>query len=185
MSERFQDKIQSLVEKRVIEATKKQLTQKLVLISKYLGRPIIAQTLFSRDFDDRQEEDFIYDRNIPMMEFSEDRQYAVSDWEDRDTGFHFDGLRCGINLCITTLIYDNKLDELKATYNGYVVFAEVEGELKAYAPFPAWEDAVEMFYEAAVEIERKKLMEQNAKKKLENQEKMKSFWQKFRMLWGY
>jgi hypothetical protein len=184
MQERFQDKIQSLVEKRVIEATKKQLTQKLVCISKYLGRSIIAQTLFNKDFDDR-EEDFIYDREIPMMRFSEDRTYAVSEWEDKETGFHFDGLRCGINLCVTALIYDNKLEELKATYNGYLVFAEVEGELKAYAPFPAWEDAVEMFYEAAIQKERKTLLEENAKKKQQNQEKMKGFWQKFRMLWGY
>lgn len=188
MNERFQDNVHALIEQRVIEASKKQVPQKLLSVAKWLGRPIIAQTLFGDRLDDtwKYDDDMIYDPNsIPTMKFSEDRTYEGGEWGSLDRGYNFDGLKCGINLCITALLYDNKLDELKATYNGYLVFAEIEGALKAYAPFPAWENALDMFYEAAVQREREQTIKEKAKRQEVNRQKMKNFWQKFRMLWGY
>lgn len=180
MRDQAEEKIRALIEQRVIEATKKQMTQKLLLIAKFLGRPIIAQSILGNKLDDpwRLEEDIIYDpTNLPLQDPDE--------WSTTERGFHFDGLSCGINLCITALFYDRKVEELKVTYNGYMVFAESEGVLRAYAPFPAWENAVTMFHEAAVQKEKKKLIEEKQHKQEDNRRKRESFWQKFRMLWGY
>lgn len=180
MSDRFKEKVHALIEQRVIDATKKRLTQKLMLVAEYLGKPIVAQSAFGdRYFDPYVREDpMIYDDDpIPV--------HDPDEWSTSERGFHFDGLKVGINLVVTALTYDGKLDELKATYNGYLVFAEIEGELKAYAPFPAWEDAVDMFYEAALQREKKRTVEKREQRQEENRQKMQSFWQKFRMLWGY
>ena len=180
MRNQAEEKIKALIEQRVIEATKKQMTQKLLLIAKYLGRPIIAQSVLGTKLEDpwRLEEDIIYDpTNLPIQDPDE--------WSTTERGFHFDGLSCGINLCVTALMYDRKVEELKATFNGYMVFAEAEGALKAYAPFPAWENAVNMFYEAAVQKEKKRLLQEKEQRQEENRKKAAGFWQKFRMLWGY
>lgn len=180
MSERFKEKINSLIEQRIMEATKKQITQKLLCVSKYLGRKITAQSMFADPLRDhwQTDEDLIYDPNHISTN-------DPDDWTITDRGFYFDGLKCGINLCVTVLLYDDKVSELKATYNGYLVYAEIEGEVKAYAPFPAWENALDMFHEAAVQVEKKRMMEHKEIRQEDNRQKMQSFWQKFRMLWGF
>lgn len=173
----MKEKIKALIEQRVIEATKKQMTQKLLLISKMLGRPIVSQTsVVGTKLENPWEEDLIYD---PM------RVHDADDWDTTDIGYYFDGLSCGINLCVTALIYDGKVYELKTTYNGYLVFVEKDGELKAYAPFPAWEDAVNMFYEAAVQREKARELKMKVEREAENKKRRATFWQTIRSLWGY
>lgn len=180
MQEKFEDKVKSLIEQRVIEATKKQITKKLFCIAKQMGRPIISQSIVRNKFNEiwRYEEDFIYEPQTLVQEPHE--------WDTLDMGYYFDGgLKCGLNLCVTAMVYDEKLSEIKATYNGYLVFAEAEGELKAYAPFPLWEEATDMFYAAALEKEKQYLLKEKESRKERNKQKMFSFWQKFRAIWGY
>jgi len=179
MQDKLKEKVQALIEQRVVEATKKQVTQKLLMIAKYLGKPIISQSTFGDKYFDPyyREEEMIYDDKLSVQDPDE--------WTTVERGYHFDGLKVGINLVITSQTYDEKVSELKATYNGYLVFAEVEGELKAYAPFPVWEDAVNMFHEAAIQVEKKRLVEQRVVRIDDNRQKMEGFWNKFRMLWGY
>jgi hypothetical protein len=180
MKDKFDEKIRSLIEQRVIESTKKRITQKLLMISKYMGRPIISQSVIGD-----LEESWHRQGDYGLL-YDPTKIYDAEDvGEPYDRGYHFDGLKCGINLCITVMVFDNKISELKATYNGYLVFAEMEGELKAYAPFPAWEDAMDMFYEGAVQMEKKKMEQEKAKRQEANKRAFSSYWQKFRMLWGY
>lgn len=156
------------------------MTKKLLTIAENLGKKIIAQSVVGNKLDDPwrlEDEDMVYDPTVIHE--------ADEDWSSTDLGFHFDGLKCGINLCITAMLYDNKLSELKATFNGYVVFCEEEGELKAYAPFPTWENAVEMFYEAALDIEKKRLLRAKEVRQTASKERMNEFWSLFRRLWGY
>lgn len=175
MAEKFDEKIKLLIEQRVIQATKNQTTVKLYNIAKYLGKPIISQSIFN---DAPQEDPIFYDGNkIDVRD--------PDDWNTIEYGMYFDGLKYGVNLCITALIYDGKLDELKATYNGYLVYAESEGELKAYAPFPSWERPVDMFYEAAIQAEKEKAKQEQIQRRETNRKKMSDFWKKFKSLWGF
>lgn len=176
----FNEKLEALIEQRVIEAAKKQVTKKLLCISTNLGKPIISQSFIGNKLygTGHLQEDLIYDPNrIPIQE--------PEDWSSVEHGYYFDGLRCGINLCITAMIYDGKVDELKATYNGYLVYGESRGELVAYAPFPTWEDAVDMFYEGALQAEKAKLLKEREEKKEKNRQKMSIFLDKFKSLWGW
>lgn len=174
----FKENIKSLVEKRIIEATKKQITAKLFCIAKNLGKPIISQGLFSNPLVNvwETENDMIYDPNKVM---------DADNWDTHQLGYSFDGLKCGINLCVTALCEHDKLSEIKATFNGILVFAEMDGEIKAYAPFPAWEQPLMMFYDAATTSEKKKVEEQKEEIRISNQNKLSKYWEKFRKLWGY
>ena len=180
MNSQLEEKLRAFKEQRIIEATKKRLTQKLITIAKYMGRPVIAQHVISNKLDDPwqlQDEVMVYDPTTNILN--------AEDSYTSDLGYHFDGLKCGINLCVTSMYFAGKVSELKATFNGYLVFAESEGELKAYAPFPVWENAMDMFYEGAIVQEKKRLSEEKQKRQEDNKRQMGTFWTRFRMLWGY
>jgi hypothetical protein len=174
------DKIARLIEQRVFQATKKQVSLKLTNVARVLGKPIISQSVFNNYLSDAWNmpgEDMVYDDNHVYE--------ADEDSSDTHRGWYFDGLKFGINLCVTALVYHDRVVELKATYNGYVVFAEIEGNLKSYAPFPAWEDAVNMFYEGSVTVDRRRQQEESLRKKEEFSKRWGEFWKSFKMLWGY
>jgi hypothetical protein len=174
------DRIKSLVEQRVIEAARKQMNLKLSSIAKQLGKPIISQSVFSNYLPDvwaLPDEDIIYDPSVV--------QTADEDWNENQIGYSFDGLKFGVNLCINILIYEDKVVEIKTTFNGYLVYAEIEGDIEAYAPFPAWEDYVEMFYQGATEKEKDRIIKEYEDKKEEKNKRFKKFWESFRGLWGY
>lgn len=156
MSE-FEDKIQLWKDKRIIESVEKKITQKLESISKNLGRPIISE--YGVDEED-----------LPITEY---------------LGHYFDGLKYGINLCITCMIYEDKLVDIKATYNGYLVYHEIEGTLEAYAPFPEWENALEMFYEGTKKTDKQNIIKERENARKINMKLAYSFWEKFRHTWGF
>lgn len=173
------EKIQSIIEERLIQATKKELTKKLTTIAQMLGKPIIAQSSLSTKLDDpwSLEDPFIYDPVVNIRE-------ADDDWNTSERGYYFDGLKCGLNLCVTVMSYDSKITDIKATWQGYLVYLEVDGELKAYAPFDAWEDVLNMFYQAAVARQKKREEVEKKEKAEENKRKVSQFWERFRQYWG-
>lgn len=179
----LKEKIRYLIEQRKIEATKKQIVQKMILISRVLGNQIVSTTTSSA----RMPQLWQLDSNNKMLDDEGDIVKLEEDdtWIDYEMGFCFDGLKCGINLCVLCLAYDSKVVQIKVTYNGYLVFLESEGEISAYAPFPAWEEAMEMFYEAAVVKEKTKLMEEKALREQERKTKLSEFFRAFKALWGY
>lgn len=166
-----------------MQAAHKMVSQKLISIAKNLGHRVIASSVFRNKLPDawQYDNDVFYEGTEPKIEKIEEDD----DWIEYNLGFFYDGLKCGINLCVTILAYDKKVVEIKATYNGYVVYAEVEGEVKAYAPFPAWEDAMNMFYEAATAREKVNLKKEKEEEREKNKKLFSHFWQAFRMAWGY
>lgn len=175
----MREKIKELIEQRIIEATKKQVSSKLNNIARSLGNPIIASTAFNNYLPDAwalPDEDVIYDPTVI---------HDAEEWEEENRGFHFDGLKFGVNLVITSLMYGKQVVELKATYNGYLVYAEIEGDLRAYAPFAVWEENMEMFYEGAIAKEKSRMQAEKEQAKEDLKKRFSNFWKSFRMLWGY
>lgn len=166
------EKVRALIERRIIEANEKKITNKLYSVAKVLGRSIISQN---------ESGTFLQD----VWKLPDDELPEYDDWEQQQHGFYFDGLKCGINLCIKAIVYDEMLYEIKSSYNGYLVYHEEEGQLRAYAPFPEWENQLEMFYEASVLKEQR--ITQHAKQEKEEQKRKRgeSFFKMIRSLWGY
>lgn len=180
MGNKFEDKIQSLIEERTIAAIKKQVSQKLQSIARNLGKPILSQNYMHSKMNNVDDMDHELNMIYDPIQIDE-----MADWHVTENGYYFDGLKYGVNLSIIALIYEDKLFELKATYNGYLVFAEIDGILKAYAPFPLWENAMEMFYEGSSQREKKRIAKEREEKKEMNKKRMQSFWEKFRHSWGF
>lgn len=176
------EKIERLIEDRINEATRKQINVKCNCIARSLGKPIAARSMFTNYLPDvwalPTEDDMIYDPS---------RIREAEEWENsgEDLGWAFDGLRFGINLCIHAMTYEKRVVELKTTFNGYLVYAEIEGQIKAYAPFPAWENHVNMFYEGALAQEKTRLDKEKQLKLAEKKRRFANFWESFRLLWGY
>ena len=167
----IEQRIRSLIEKRTIEATKKEVSKKLHTIVRAFGRPIIEQTVPYTSLPDFWEVDApeipeVYDDHIYLR------------------GYYFDGLNRGVNLCVKLLIYDGHVSNLEAIYNGYTVFTESEGELKSYAPFPSWEEAMERLYEYAKPVDAEKIKEEKREKREKDRKKALTIMQKIRLLWG-
>lgn len=167
------EEIKSRIEKRVIEAREKSMTPKLILIAKNLGQPMISQN-----------------ENVTFLPDSwtlpdDDELPEHGDWNLETLGYYFDGLKCGINLTVKTLIYEDQPHEVKATYNSYLVYLEEEGRLRAYAPFKVWEDAIEMFYEAAIVAEQKKIKREKEEKKKQDKVRTRGILSRLRDLWNF
>lgn len=180
MSQQFKNKIEELIEQRTIKSVTEKVPLKLYTIAKILGKPVVTQHNDVKEFN-TDRDGWIYD----PIEYEE-----ITDWATSLSGFYFDGLRYGVNLCILTSGYtedENKfvLTEIKATYNGYVVFHETDGELQAYAPFAGWETYLNSFYEAADQKEKKMSADKIKERKENNQSKINEFFQKFKNLWGF
>lgn len=167
----IEQRIKSLVNDRTIEATRKELSKKLQVIVKAFGKPIIEQTVPYNALPD------FWETKAPEIpEINDDHIYL--------RGYYFDGLNRGVNLCIKMTIYDSHLAELRVTYNGYQVFLEGEGELKSYAPFKSWEDAVERLYTYAKPTAEEKVKKELEEKRKENRKKAMTIMDKLRLLWG-
>jgi len=168
----IEQRIKSLIDKRTFEATRKEVSKKLQTIVKAFGRPIIEQFVPYNVLPD------FWETEAPEIpEISDDTIYLK--------GYYFDGLSRGMNLCIKCTIHDNHMAELRATFNGYQVFLESDGELKSYAPFPTWEDAMERLYTYAKPTAEEKIKDDKLKQKETEKKKALSMMQKFRLLWGY
>jgi hypothetical protein len=168
------DKILKFVENRRLEAIKDQIGNKMILIVRSLGQKITS-------VQKPQENYFLYQEEVPEAAGKE----TISGWTESDYGWYFDGLRFGTNLTITCMGHEDKIFEIKCTYNGYCVFEEIEGNIKSYAPFPEWRNKLEDFYllSSQREMTKKKL---NKTSKIENnQKKMNGIIQKLKLLWNY
>lgn len=171
-------KERAIIEKRTIEATKKNIMGKegkLGVIAQWLGSPIIRQ---GGGFMDHE---YLID---PYDNRSEDEKMPVFDERSEfldEEGWVFDGLQAGMHLEIKYNHYSTQLD---CYYKGYCVYKEVAGDLLGYAPFPEWEGMVDRLYvvakrkrDDAMQFEEVAMMEK-VKRASQN------FLQKLRMRWG-
>jgi hypothetical protein len=171
------DKEKRIKEQRVIEAAKKNLmgaSGKLGSICRYLGESIkgVGGSLYDSyeyEFDSWGEED---PDELPTMEI---------DTSVYSMGYLFDGLSRGMHLEIKYLSYEKKLT---CHYEGYEVYQEVEGDLRAYAPRPEWETLIDNLYKITQTTARKKKKQQAAEDKAELKTRAKGFLQKLKDRWG-
>jgi hypothetical protein len=73
--------------------------------------------------------------------------------------------------------------EINVSYNGYVVYKEVTGELERYTPNDEWEKIIDNLYESSIKTDKKmrqKQVEENVvlanRRKKEILEKLKTKW---------
>lgn len=172
----MQDHIRALIEKRTFEAAKKEISKKMQIIARYLGRPVIEQISTARDLPNFWE----------LEDNPDDFRIVEADENMREVlrGYYFDGLKYGVNLTIHTLTYEDKVKEIKAHYQGYLVFQESEGELQGYAPFTSWENHLNSFYEAALPVEQKQIIHEKEVKKESNKKKMQALMKRLKLIWG-
>ncbi len=168
----LEERIQRLIEKRTLEATKKELSKKLQTIVKAFGKPIIEQVVSYSTLPD------FWETEAPDILESGDDSIHMH-------GYYFDSLSWGINITIKLIIHDTHMSELCVHYNGYQVYWESEGELKSYAPFESWENALERLYNYAKPMAEKKTQEEKIKQKETDKKRAMSIMQKLRLLWGY
>jgi hypothetical protein len=171
------DKEKRIKAQRLIEAASKNLlgaSGKLGSICRYLGEAIkgVGGTLYDSyeyDFDTWGEED------------PEDLPTADIDTSVYSMGYLFDGLSRGMHLEIKYLSYEKKLT---CHYKGYEVYQEVEGDLRAYAPFPEWEILIDNLYKTTQTTARAKKKQMAEEEKAKKMTHAVSFLQKLKDRWG-
>lgn len=175
------EKEKQLHDQRLLEATRKGLMGldgKLGCVVKYLGQPIMDQTA---SFYMPNEMYF------PWREFEEEPTgkcgIPEADAEEgiMEIGRQFSGLSSGVNLEITYLEGEK---ELKAVFDGKLVFREVTGELKSYSPNKIWESKVEDFYVIAKKRELKAYEKEVQEYEEEKVVETNRFLQYLRDKWG-
>lgn len=75
--------------------------------------------------------------------------------------------------------------DLRATYNGHVVYHEVEGELQAYVPRPDWESLMEHLYGQAKQIAESRTAAAKEKERGRLLRQASEFVQNLRSTWGF
>lgn len=172
------DEVKRAIEKRVIQATDRNLMGaqgKLGCILRNMGQPIY------------QEGGGFIDTNYldaPWYEDFSDGNSDIADPEDEDIlvlGWHFDGLTSGVQLEIR---YLDKTKELMASWKGRMVYQEVRGELRAYAPGDEWEGAVDRLYQGAKKRDRVALQREKEEEAAKDMKEKLGFLAALKRLWG-
>lgn len=206
----FEEKEKRIAELRTIDATKQQLmgaNGKLAIIARNMGEPVIAQNEGSDGFgysstestdyyqslaDDWDQSPSAVQSRIPYMEangeeeptgaeWRSERNYSIDQVSMREIGWLFDGLNRGMHLEIRLNLEDY---EIIVRHKGYLVYKEVNGELRSYIPKPEWEDKISSLYESAKKSEKKKLESAKQEQKLAVAESKINFMEKMKSLWG-
>ena len=177
-----------LKEKRTSEATRKNLmgsAGKLGMICKYLGVPI-RRSGGSSEQGEGPWGDILFDRTELEDPYTEDDPDELPTFDDTDEQIHevgwlFDGLSSGMHL---EIIYQHEAKKLTVTYKGYLVYAEIAGDLERYAPFDDWEKLIEKLYTKAKERHDRYKKEMQVFEGRKIKEEKMNFLQKLRLKWG-
>ncbi len=169
------DDIKKLIENRQVQATLKQLTPKLMCIVKHLGQKIMGNEGVGEGLHVTP-----YDSGIPYLD-NEEQQLPTAEDEPYAIGYIYNGLSIGHNLEIRYLTDDR---DLRASYNGYTVYREIEGEIEGYVPNETWENVVDRLYKRAKEKEEQAKKDEKIEKKNTLLKDAKKFLDKLRETWG-
>lgn len=161
-----------LIEKRKVEANKKEITKKAYTIIKAYGKPIVSQefnsTLDYWSFDD----------------ISNPKIYDEGDYYTQKLGYYFDALRFKTNMYIKLLFQEDKPSYLEIQYEGDIVYSETEGHITGYAPKDEWEKPFNKIYNYARPLEVNKTLEEEELRKENQKQKNSSILNKFKKMWG-
>lgn len=168
----------ALIDSRGIEATKKKIVSKLVTIAQYMGSPIIGEYNYSSILPDfwEYEIDDPYDANRI--------QDASDSSNEANLGYSYDSLKYGVNFEILIRTYADKVNIVRASYNGNIVFFEEEGVLKGYAPNYLWEQHMDDLYKRAYVLEQQTITEKQKEDTMDIKKRNKTFFEKLKLIWG-
>jgi hypothetical protein len=178
--------VKELIRRRQMEAIKNQIGNKLTVIAQNFGQPVVSSGFRQTNPKYWEQEDGFYVENFQEIQTVEE----TDDWVEYEMGWYFNGLRFGVNLEVLVLLSEesehgvHKIVEIKASYNGYVVFAEIEGKIKAYAPFKAWEERLNDIHDAASRADKRRKHREKIQQTEESKTKLNKVWKMVRMLWG-
>jgi hypothetical protein len=179
--------VKKVVQARTIQATQRQIKEKLVLIAKTYGSPVIGH-YYDAPLMDEDWSNF----NDPTQDWS------IPEADDGNLprlGYIYDSLRMGVNLEIVMMAREvnnpvtgrkelEKPTEVKCSYRGYTVYQEKDGILRCYAPFPEWEDHIDKMYKDATEKDKKiKVVEKEEETRIKKKATKKAL-SALRRLWG-
>jgi len=167
---------QTIKEKRVIEATKKEYIGsygKLAIICKSLGDQIIDQGDSYRNF-------FNYD---DFWKNNEEENIASLDenLNLNSLGYYFYGLNYSCNI---EIFYFENQKKIQVKYDNELVYKEINGDLDCYVPNKIWESKVEDFYKIAKPIEESKKQKDKKLKKQEFEVKKNNILSYLKSKWG-
>lgn len=177
--------VKELIRRRQMEAVKNQISTKLITVAQNFGKTVVSSGFRQTNPKYWDQEDGFYVESFDQIQTVDEDD----EWVEYETGWHFNGLRFGVNLEILVLLSEEsemsrRPVEVKATYRGYVVFTEIEGKVKAYAPFKEWEDRLNDLYDAASKADKRRKDREKEVKTEENKTKLDRVWKMVRMLWG-
>ena len=203
------DKEKKIKEARTIEATRKGISEKLNLIVRVMGQPIlthyegglfsdhggnsvIGMTSTSAPLDYYEEEENDEYDTLEMLDaFGQPIENPQDDtWSESKRprkrvdshiiGWYFDGLNRGVHLEIK---YMEEISELTVHYKGYLVFKEIGGDLQAYNP-TEWEDKIMEFHKSAQKMHNVNRKEEKKEREVENLKAKQSWIKQMRDMWG-
>lgn len=187
------DDIVRIIEERKAQAAKKELTKKLLAVCKVLGQPIRSQhggigdqgmTFNQPDFPWRDEYWAEDGASHPVFEMFNEKARNADDHDTAATiGYIFDSLNWGKNLEVR---YLTDLSELKATFDGRLVYKEDTGNLIAYIPGPdTWEPLLDRLFESAKVRHDGRKAAREAAAEEQAAKRAKGIIQKLREAWGF
>lgn len=173
------EEIKRLKEKREIEATLKKLSSKMQFILQNIGHPIVSHSTDAATY---------YDNEAWMTEGerTNNKGNGLDTMNEEDSGYCvgyvYDTLHMGKNVEMKYMVNER---ELKASFNGYTVYKEIEGVLHGYAPNEAWESVIESAYKRAKLVEESKSKQDREERQKQAVKKANSFIQRLRETWGF
>lgn len=160
----MKEEIKKLIDQRIGEARKKEISDKVIRILNVYGHKILRDSYIIEEYEEEEEFPLIVDGNINTV------------------GLYYDFLGSGCNL----QLYQNlETTELKITYKGYPVYQELNGEIKMYVPSHEWEEKIKSLFDVTKKRERKLNQAEKAKETKKQDRERSNIIDYLAKFWGF
>lgn len=163
--------IRNFIANRKKEAAQKQIFNKIALILKIKGQPVIFTTHKSINKK--------IDKNGVITVGDDD------EWYEFEESHYFQGYKYGYNLEIHGNYIEKTLMDVTLFWNGRQVFSETSGDISCYVPMNDWENAIDYLYVCFSRIEKHRKKNEETELKSVKEKNAKSILRLLSDLWGY
>ena len=172
------EEIQRLVQDRENQATKRQISPKLMTVARSLGQSVFGDMGFGSGLGGSP-----YDPEAWMSDEEKGEDLPTAgDGDPSDMGLIYDALNIGHNFEIRYMKHDK---QVRAKYDGRIVFLEEEGKIKAYVPNPVWEELLDRIYAKAKPVEETRKIKEKQESKEGFVKQANKFLKELRESWGF
>jgi len=148
-------------EQRQIEASKKDLSKKALLIARFMGEPIRG--------------------TMGYTEYPEDEISEMADESVFHFGWQFDALSYGCNIQVTYYKYNHRIT---VCYNSDLVYEESSGELTKYLPSEEWELKLDHWSKKARKLKKDSDIVEEQRKEITTSKLLQNMKALLKMTWG-